>query len=336
MTTTDALEALYLHDERIKRVRAPLLMTLALGLLGLIGLVRSLPALGIVGWMGGCLIGLYAVSRAASGMRSGPLLKYPMMFCTFMPGLSVIPAVYYLVVTGQRRGEVTARIQQAEAAEQRRSRQAPAAAGPAAPADAGPQNPTEGALQALPIVRLVAALGSADGAPLEMRLPSELAGQYPDAKMPPMRSTAGVFGVGYRWDAGDTWRSVGMDEAEAAGMSLNQLHKRSLANLMALVKGQPGLRIHASQPYAGLLLDGENESSLVLLDGVWEAFLKQQTPHGAVVAIPFRDVLMFCDASSAAGIAAMRAKLREMAEKPRFISSELLLRRDGRWSILPA
>jgi hypothetical protein len=176
----------------------------------------------------------------------------------------------------------------------------------------------------------------ADGERLQMRVANPPPALAQGGELPPLRVTGGLFGVGYRVDAGSHWNSTGLQrDLQAAALTLDQLHEASLANLMKLVKGQPGLRIDDSRPCAGLLLDGDHGSSLVLLDGVWDAVLKDRTPNGAVVAIPLRDVLMFCDAA-ADGIAAMRAKRAELAGNPKLISRERLRRRDGRWTILPA
>ncbi len=327
------LDALYAQQEAIDAAPPPLYIALGLAVLAVLGLITSSPVLGIIGWMGAWLIGLFAVSRAAHAANSNPGIKYPLMLCTFVPVLSLIPPAYYLLTLKRVQAELAQALERSHERANRGAMPNEAAANPAA-ADPNKVN----ALQALPIVRSVADLsGTAEGGVLKPQLVGELgrtlANDYPDAELPPLRATAGVFAVGYRVDAGSTWRSVNQSEAKLAGMNLEQLHKRSLANLMALVKGQPGLRVHASEPYAGLLLDGDHEHALVLLDGVWDAFLKKQTPNGAVVAIPFRDVLMFCDAASAPGIAAMRAKLRELANEPKLISLELLLRREGRWQI---
>lgn len=120
-----------------------------------------------------------------------------------------------------------------------------------------------------------------------------------------------------------------------AGLNLNALHRQALSNLMQLVKGKPGLRLVEHPPYFGLLLDGDHEACLVLLDGLWDHLFADKTPNGAVVAIPSRDVLAFCDANSAEGIAALREANRRIGPDAKgALFQGLLLRRGGRWSVL--
>jgi hypothetical protein len=337
MSAPQALDDLLQREQQLRAAALPLYVLLGLAALGAIGLVARSPVLGIVGWIGGWLIGLHAVSRAAAAAGIVPALKYALFIACAVPLLVLAVALGLLVAVHGARGELARQLRRAEIAQRRSGGGGGAGAGTEAPgAGAAPAADVK---EALPIIRVVAALDARDGELLKMRIEPrpEFAAAAPDAEQPPLRATAGLFGVGYRVDAGSHWRSAGLrSELRAAGMTLEQLHKRSLANLMQRVKGRPGLRVHESKPYAGLLLDGENESSLVLLDGVWEAFLKDQTPNGAVVAIPLRDVLMFCDAASREGIDAMRTKLAALAGDPKLISGELLLRRGGRWQVLPA
>lgn len=70
------------------------------------------------------------------------------------------------------------------------------------------------------------------------------------------------------------------------------LHEIALINLSKLA--QEKLRIVQEGEVHGLLLDGQFEASLMLLDDLWDDTLAQFTPNGAIVAIPTRDVLAFC------------------------------------------
>jgi hypothetical protein len=86
----------------------------------------------------------------------------------------------------------------------------------------------------------------------------------------------------------------------------------------------------------GLLLDGEFEASLLLLDDLWDDTLASHTPHGAVVAIPTRDVLTFCDAASADGIRTLRDLVqRTTAGGQQLLTPHLYRRVDGAWQRLP-
>lgn len=331
MQVRDELDELLLQDELLASLERPVWGLFGLTLAAIVGLLTQAPALAVVGWMGSWLLGPWVISRAAPVLGTPPLVKYPLFLSCALPFLSVLAPIYAWQASKNRRAELAAAIRQAELRERRR--------GPV-PADApAPPAATSAPVQAaLPILRAVAADTGADGHEVEMRV---AAGQLPPgipndpAMMPPARSTGGVFVVSYHVDAGSHWTSVGRDEMRAAGMNLDLLHRQALSNLMKLVKGQPGLRLVEHPPYYGLLLDGDHEHALVLLDGLWDHLFADKTPNGAVVAIPTRDVLAFCDANSAEGIAALRDANRRLGPNAKgAVTQQLLRRRDGRWTVL--
>lgn len=330
MGASDELDGLLLQDELLRSLERPVWGLFGLTLAAVIGLLGQTTALAVVGWMGTWLLGPWIISRAAPVLGTSPLVKYPLFLSCAMPFLSLLAPLYVWQASKTRRAELATAIRQAELRERRRGPEA--AATPAAPA--AQRAPVQ---QALPVLRGVADGVGPDGQELEMRVaPGQLPPDIPNepGMMPPTRACAGVFAVGYHVDAGSHWVSVGRDEMRAAGMNLNVLHRQALSNLMKLVKGQPGLRLVDHPPYYGLLLDGDHEACLVLLDGLWDHLFADKTPNGAVVAIPSRDVLAFCDANSAESIAAIREASRRIGPDAKgAITQQLLRRRDGRWSI---
>ena len=341
----DILDDLLLRDAHIQTVKPMLWASLALAVTGLLGLLFKSMPLTIVGWIGSWIAGPTALSRLAPALGTSPLLKYPLFIGCAMPGLSLAAPVYGLMASRSLQQTAQQALRQHEARERRREREArvqPAAAATAsaaasaaaAAAAAAPRS----AVEALPVLRLVAG-GIGDGAELQLRIKSLPPGMTvpPDAELPPVRASHDVFGVGYHLDAGSHWVSVSRQEMKDAGLSLDQLHQRSLANLTKLVKGKPGLRVigdPAQASYRGLLLDGDHEACLVLLDALWDQVLKPHTPNGAVVSIPSRDVLAFCDAHSKEGIAQLReAAARVGPDAKGALSQQLLLRRQGRWTV---
>lgn len=333
----DSLDDLLLRDAHIQTVKPMLWASLALAVTGLLGLVFKMAPLTIVGWIGSWLAGPTALSRLAPALGTSPLLKYPLFLGCAVPGLSLAAPVYGLLASRSLRQTAQEALRQQEARERRREREArvqasPAAAAAAAPAAEAPRS----ALEALPVLRLVAG-GIGDGTELQLRIKNTPPGMAvpADAELPPVRTSGDVFGVGYHLDAGSHWVSVSRQEMQEAGLSLDQLHLRSLANLTKLVKGKPGLRVIGDPEqasYRGLLLDGDHEACLVLLDALWDQVLKPHTPNGAVVAIPSRDVLAFCDAHSPEGVAQLRAAAARVGPDAKgALSQQLLLRRSGRW-----
>ncbi len=326
------LDELLLRDEQLKALQTPVWLLFGLVLAGVIGVLGQKTVLSVIGWIGPWLIGPWVISRAASPLRMPPLVKYPLFLSCAMPFLNLAAPLYVWQASRSTRAGLEADIRQAQARARRQG------ADPAATAQAAAAAPRAPVQEALPVLRAVASGSWAEGDEVRMQiaagqLPPEIPDD-PDA-LPPARATAGVFVVGYHVDAGSHWVSVGRDEMRAAGLNLNLLHRQAQSNLMKLVKGQPGLRLVDHPPYYGLLLDGDHEACLALLDGLWDHLFADKTPNGAVVAIPARDVLSFCDANSAEGIAALREVCRRIGPDAKgALFQGLLRRRDGRWAIL--
>lgn len=329
--TTADLDELLLVDEALKALNGRIWLLFGLTIAAMVGFVGQVAALAVVGWMGSWLIGTHVISRAAPLLGTSALVKYPLFLSCALPFVSLVAPLYLLLAARDTRASLEVQIRQAQLRERR--------AGPAAPAPADAPAPTRAPVQqALPVLRGVANGNWAEGEEVRMQIvPGQLPPDIPNdpGMLPPTRASAGVFVVGYHVDAGSHWVSVGRDEMRAAGMNLNVLHRQALSNLMTLVKGQPGLRLVEHPPYYGLLLDGDHEACLVLLDGLWDHLFADKTPNGAVVSIPSRDVLAFCDANSAAGIAALREASRRIGPDAKgAITQQLLRRRDGRWTVL--
>jgi hypothetical protein len=81
-----------------------------------------------------------------------------------------------------------------------------------------------------------------------------------------------------------------------------------------------------------LSVDGNFEASLILVDGLWDKALAQLAPNGFVAAIPARDILAFCDANSAAGIAELHQLIGRIQNGNHMLSRELFQRADAGWS----
>ncbi|KQW45491.1 MULTISPECIES: hypothetical protein [unclassified Roseateles] len=328
-TTAGDLDALLLRDEQLKALALPVWILFGVTVAAVLGMLVQKPVLGVVGWVGGWFIGPWVISRAAPLLGTPAVVKYPLFLACALPVLSLAAPTYVWLNMRPARAELETKIRQAEVRERRRA----AAPAGAAATPATPRAPT---LEALPVLRGVAHGSWAEGDEVKLQISGPLPpGMTADAEMPPTRATGGVFAVGYHVDAGSHWTSVNRDDLRDAGLSLNALHRQALANLMKRVKGQPGMRLVEHPPYYGLLLDGDHEACLVLLDGLWDHLFMDKTPNGAVVAIPSRDVLAFCDANSHEGLAALRevcARIGPDAQGAVF--QGLLRRRDGRWTVM--
>jgi uncharacterized protein YtpQ (UPF0354 family) len=153
---------------------------------------------------------------------------------------------------------------------------------------------------------------------------------------PVFRQLCDGLGVVYVVDLGEELQYLQNRDLTAAGITETDLHEAALANLVHLVQ-QNGLRFRQQGDVMGLLLEGNFEASLLLLDALWDGgSLAEHAPNGFVAAVPARDVLLFCDAQSQAGLGVLRQVVpRGYAEFGHPISPHLFRRENGSWVRLP-
>jgi hypothetical protein len=80
------------------------------------------------------------------------------------------------------------------------------------------------------------------------------------------------------------------------------------------------------------MLDGQFQARLMLLDDLWDSIFAPHTPNGAIMALPTRDVLAFCDAKSLQGVIELNQLVERMqvnAEHP--LTNTLYHRQDRQW-----
>jgi uncharacterized protein YtpQ (UPF0354 family) len=119
--------------------------------------------------------------------------------------------------------------------------------------------------------------------------------------------------------------SLGID-----GLSDDEAFALAVSNFEAFAEGlawreQDGLRF--------AVLDGNYESSVLLLPGVWDA-LEAELGGPAAVAVPTRSVVAVARADDAAGLARLRALIADATFDPYSVSEDLFVRRDGGWAVL--
>jgi len=152
----------------------------------------------------------------------------------------------------------------------------------------------------------------------------------PDQEAPVFSPFAPDVGIAYLIDLGESLRYVQYRHLAQASMSVPQLHAHALENLSALAKTK--LEVHRHGSVFALLLDGNFNASILLLDQLWEGRLKEFAPSGFVVAIPAREILAFADASNATGIAELRDIVERVSDGgDHLITQTLYTRRGTRW-----
>lgn len=209
---------------------------------------------------------------------------------------------------------------------------APAPLASARPREAADTVPMAGAETAIAYLKQ-ALPGVPDGANVRVRIPAT---GLPPGDVPgddePVFAVHNGFGLFFVMDRGDSLAYVNHGAMRAAGLSPQSLLQTGLANLTAVANGSnPGLRVRPVGGVYGLLVGGNFEASLVVLDALWEQ-LKSHAPNGLVMTVPARDICAFCDAHSAEGIAELeKIAARVTATGERLISPKLWVRRAGRW-----
>jgi len=132
--------------------------------------------------------------------------------------------------------------------------------------------------------------------------------------------------VAYVVDVGVAFKFVQGRHLRAAAISLEQLHEIGVANLSAKLTDER-LSIQQMGDIYVLFLDQNLEASMMLVHRLWDEIMFEYIPGDVVAAVPAREHLMFCDASSAAGIETLRT-LIERVDKTNHPLSRQLFRRD--------
>ena len=136
----------------------------------------------------------------------------------------------------------------------------------------------------------------------------------------------------YIVDEGDRFSFIQGRDLLETGIGEDQLHIQAIANLARFAEGK--LRIQQSGPVWALFLDGNLEAGLMMIDGLWDGSLGEyaRTP---VVAVPARDVIAFCDSSSADGISELRSLVdRVWPGGDHLLSRDLYRRQDKNWQVV--
>lgn len=137
--------------------------------------------------------------------------------------------------------------------------------------------------------------------------------------------------VTYLVDAGESFAYIQQRDLDADSITVDQLHANAVSNLLSLTALHE-LRVAPHGNIFAVLFDGNFEASLILPDQLWGVSFRQFVAGDYLIAMPARDVLAFCDRSSATGrteLLELVDRLRDAADHP--ISNRLFVRRDTEW-----
>ncbi|WP_454907391.1 DUF1444 family protein [Variovorax gossypii] len=321
----------------------------ASAVLAVIGAAASRERVFLVGFLIAWIGGSMAIRDVARARNINGVVTLLSFFMAFMPLIQLAPLIYFLKLArtavaqtgsasnGRAAREAHKRARERAAARETSASTAPTRAEPAKASAVG-DNRAKGSartLRAIACIKQVVAMpASSDGNRLRVRVSHPGVAESEDDQ-PVVRATQGLFAVFYLVDEGRHYAYVNSRDLQEANLSVDALHQVGLQNLAALVNSAPGLSLRNQGDYSGLVMGGQFEASLLLLDELWDQTLKSQYHQDVVVTVPARDICAFCDAGSATGVAQLRQiAARVTSAGDHLLSPLLLIRRSGRWQAM--
>lgn len=139
--------------------------------------------------------------------------------------------------------------------------------------------------------------------------------------------------VSYVADAADHLTFVQHRHLQQEGLSVDQLHSMAVSNLQALAEEKLAVREYGSIYVA--LMGGNFEASLLALDAMWNHWYAHLAPQGFVAVAPARDLLAFCDSSSAQGLVELRHVVERTGDCDHRLRPHLYQCIGTKWKQLP-
>ena len=140
--------------------------------------------------------------------------------------------------------------------------------------------------------------------------------------------------VFYLVDKGQTYEYIQNRHLEEDGISPDELHQIGLRNLKGLI-AQRNAKVQPHGNVFAFLAGGDFEASIMLLDEFWEGEFRKFVTGKLATVIPARDVLAFCDADSANGIAELQEVInRVWPTGNHLVSNNIYVRQPTGWRVL--
>lgn len=140
----------------------------------------------------------------------------------------------------------------------------------------------------------------------------------------------------YLVDKGQSYDYIQNYHLAEHGITMEQLHQIGLRNLSRLLR-ERNFSVQSHGNIFAFLAGGDFEASVMLLDEFWEGEFRQYTTRKFAVAVPSRDVMAFCDASSEAGISELMDVVnRVWPTGDHLVSNKIYVRESSEWSPLSA
>jgi uncharacterized protein YtpQ (UPF0354 family) len=140
--------------------------------------------------------------------------------------------------------------------------------------------------------------------------------------------------VSYVVDTGKSYTYIQNLHLEEDGIDLEQLHTVGIENLMN-VAAKRDLRVQPHQNIFAVLMGGDFEASLLMVDQLWESSFRQFVEGEYAAAVPARDILAFCDSGSSDGIAELHQLISRITPGgDHLLSSRVFVRKPSAWIAL--
>ncbi len=154
----------------------------------------------------------------------------------------------------------------------------------------------------------------------------------PADQLPVTEPLAGKLVVTYAFDLPPGLLMVRQQDLAQLGISQDGLRKLSLDNLK---KRMPEITVqfHGESGEVRRVITGKNLEACTLLAPAFWGKIAEQTAGEVVVAVPTRDIVVFCSSESQVGLAALKVVADEMMrlEPGHALSNELFAWRGGEW-----
>lgn len=151
------------------------------------------------------------------------------------------------------------------------------------------------------------------------------------ADSPIVRPYSDGLCICYVVDDGKSYHYVQQRHLTQDGINEDKLHMTGLRNLIDVVSKRD-LRVQPCENISAVMMGGDFEASLIMLDQLWDQHFRQFVSGEYAVSIPARDVLAFCDTSSEQGVRELHQLIDRITPNgDHLISSRLYVRQDGRF-----
>ena len=155
------------------------------------------------------------------------------------------------------------------------------------------------------------------------------------ADEPIVEHLAGDLLIMYAFDLPGHFMYVARRHCQALSLEAGDLRPLSVRNLVTR-RAKP--QIKQTDKVIMLVLDGDLEASLLLVDMLWEQ-LTPQIPGDLIAAVPVRDTLAVSGTGVDGGLAVLNHAVRRFWERPSanpklLLTPSLLTRQGNRWQLL--